>query len=257
MIIPPFVTCPDFDRVYHVDALTLMAALPDESIDLVVTSPPYNLRNSSGGFWAGKASGKWDNAVLHDGYDGYDDNLPYPEYVDWQRDCLSQMMRVIKPDGAIFYNHKKRVQNGLLQDRSEILQGFPVRQEIIWQRDSGLNFNSSYFVPTYETIFLIAKPDFRLVKGANGHGDIWKISPARNNPHPAPFPIEIPHRIISSTNAGVILDPFAGSGTTLIAAKILGRRWLGCDISIQYVELARKRLEGYSMVVPAEQLTLL
>ncbi len=67
--------------------------------------------------------------------------MPHDEYVAWQRACLSECMRVIKDDGAIFYNHKWRVQAGLLQDRSDIVAGFPVRQIIIWKRKGGINFN--------------------------------------------------------------------------------------------------------------------
>ena len=63
---------------------------------------------------------------------------PHEEYVEWQRECLRAMLRVLTPDGAIFYNHKWRVQRGLLQDRSDIMDGFPVRQIIIWQRSGGL-----------------------------------------------------------------------------------------------------------------------
>jgi modification methylase len=67
------------------------------------------------------------------------------------------MMRLLTDDGAIFYNHKWRVQDGLLQDRNDIVSGFPVRQIIIWHRNGGINFNKGYFLPTYEVIYLIAK----------------------------------------------------------------------------------------------------
>ena len=80
------------------------------------------------------------------------------------------MMRLLREDGAIFYNHKWRVQGGLLQDRSEIVKGFPVRQIIIWKRDGGINFNRGYFLPTYEVIYLIAKSAFRLRSKANAIG---------------------------------------------------------------------------------------
>jgi modification methylase len=101
------------------------------------------------------------------------------------------MMRVLKEDGAIFYNHKWRVQGGLLQDRNDIVDGFPVRQIIIWQRKVGINFNPGYFLPTYEVIYLIAKPDFKLAPKANAHGDIWEFAQEMKNPHPAPFSIQL------------------------------------------------------------------
>ncbi len=91
--------------------------------------------------------GKWRNAALVNGYATYDDNMPYEAYIRWQRECLSEMLRLIPDNGAIFYNHKWRVQNGLIQDRREIIDGFPVRQIIIWKRKGGINFNAGYFLP--------------------------------------------------------------------------------------------------------------
>jgi len=168
----------------------------------------------------------------------------YKDYVKWQRDCLGEMMRLLKPDGAIFYNHKWRVQKGVLQDRQDIVQGFPVRQIIIWQRNGGINFNKGYFLPTYEVIYMIAKKEFKLAPNSNKHGDVWKIGQELKNPHPAPFPEELVERIISSTTGDLIMDPFVGSGTTPLVAKKLGRSFIGVDISPEYVEMTKKRLDG-------------
>jgi len=230
------------NNIYQGDCLELMQKLPNECIDLVVTSPPYNLRNSTGGGLKDGRGGKWKNAGLLEGYESYDDTMPYEEYVKWQRDCLTSMMRVLKDDGAIFYNHKWRVQAGLLQDRFDIVKGFPVRQIIIWQRKGGINFNPGYFLPTYEVIYLICKSKFNLISSANAIGDIWSITQDFNNPHPAPFPIELPSRCIGSTTAKVVFDPFAGSGTTLVAAHELRRYYLGFEIEQKYIDMAKKRL---------------
>lgn len=153
------------------------------------------------------------------------------------------MLRIIPEHGAIFYNHKWRVQNGLLQDRHDIVSGFPVRQIIIWRRKGGINFNPGYFLPTYEVIYLIAKSEFKLKPKANAHGDIWEIMQEMNNPHPAPFPIALIDRIISSTYAEIVLDPFMGSGTTAICAKFLGRQYIGIEIAEEYVEMAKRRID--------------
>lgn len=219
-----------------------MHQLPDESIDLVITSPPYNLRRSTGNGLSDGRGGKWKNAALMKGYAKHSDNMPYDEYVAWQRSVLSEAMRLLKPNGAIFYNHKWRVQKGLIQDRHEIVEGFPVRQIIIWKRKGGINFNRGYFLPTYEVIYMIAKPDFKLRKGASSLGDVWEIAQERSNPHPAPFPLEIPRRIISSTDAQIVLDPFVGSGTTAIAARELDRNYIGIDIAEEYCKMALDRL---------------
>ena len=178
------------------------------------------------------------------GYAGHNDATPHEDYVTWQRSCLHAMMRVLSEDGAIFYNHKWRVQGGLLQDRADIVDGFPVRQIIIWQRNGGINFNPGYFLPTYEVIYLIAKSKFRLAPKANALGDVWRIPQESPNPHPAPFPVELALQCISSAQAKIVLDPFLGSGTTAIAAQRSNRQWIGIDISEEYCELARQRINA-------------
>lgn len=230
------------------DCVKIMKTMPDKSIDLVVTSPPYNLRNSTGNGMMNGSGGKWSNARLMQGYENYEDCMPHDKYVRWQRRCLTEMFRLIKDDGAIFYNHKWRVQNGILQDRQDILRGFPVRQIIIWRRKGGINFNSGYFLPTYEVIYMIAKPKFKLRPKANSYGDVWEFMQEMNNPHPAPFPVDLIERIVSSTSARVVLDPFMGSGTTAIASKNQGRDYIGIDISEKYCKMATTRLanEGWN-----------
>lgn len=230
------------------DSLSIMKEMPSESVDLVVTSPPYNLKNSTGnGMKHNTKSGKWATAALRNGYLNYDDCMPHDKYVAWQRDCLSEMFRLLKDDGAIFYNHKWRVQNGLLQDRHDIVEGFPVRQIIIWRRKGGINFNPGYFLPTYEVIYLIAKPNFLLAPKANACGDVWEFTQEMNNTHPAPFPLDLIKRIIGSTTAQIIFDPFMGSGTTAMAAEELGRDYIGTEISEQYCIDANERIAKHKM----------
>ena len=232
------------DRIICGDALEVMSQLPSGSIDVVVTSPPYNLRETTGGMRHDSySSGKrWSSMQINHGYDTYADKLPYPEYVAWQRACLTEMLRLVPETGAVFYNHKWRVQGGLLQDRHEILDGFPVRQIIIWQRAGGINFNDYYFVPTYEVIYLIAKPKFRLLPTRNKLGDIWYVPQETHNPHPAPFPVGIPYNILTSVPFEVCLDPFMGSGTTAVVVQHLGKHYIGIDVSPAYVQMAEERL---------------
>ena len=231
------------NKIICADCLETMQKIPSNSIDLIVTSPPYNLKNSTGNGMKDGRGGKWANAVLQNGYTHHDDCMPHEAYVAWQRNCLAEMFRLIKDDGAIFYNHKWRVQDGLLQDRQDIVSGFPVRQIIIWRRKGGINFNPGYFLPTYEVIYLIAKPNFRLVPKANAYGDVWEFTQEMKNGHPAPFPAVLIDRIISSTQARIILDPFMGSGTTAVVAARLGRNYVGIELSPEYCEMAEKRVE--------------
>lgn len=230
------------DKIICGDCLEVMKQMPDKSINLLVTSPPYNLKNSTGNGMKDGRGGKWSGAALINGYANHDDCMPHDEYVQWQRACLIEAMRLLSDDGAIFYNHKWRVQGGLLQNRQDIVDGFPVRQVIIWKRKGGINFNPGYFLPTYEVIYLIAKPEFRLKAKANAMGDVWEFPQERDNLHPAPYPLELAERCITATEAEVVLDPFMGSGTTAIACKKHNRRYIGIDIAPQYCELAEKRI---------------
>jgi modification methylase len=95
---------------------------------------------------------------------------------------------------------------------------------------------------------LIAKPKFKLAKGANSLGDIWEISQEFKNPHPAPFPQSLTDRIIASTNAESVLDPFMGSGTTALSARALDRDFYGIELSELYCDMADRRLNGENII---------
>ena len=233
------------NKIIRGDCLEVMKAIPSKSVDIIITSPPYNLLNSTGnGLKKNTNCGKWKNAAIKNGYKDYDDNMPYPEYVKWQKLCLSQMYRIIKDDGAIFYNNKNRVQGGLLQDRREIVKDFPLRQIITWKRSGAINFNAGYFLPTTEQIYLICNKDFKLKKGANRWTDVWEIKQEMKNPHPAPFPEELIDRIITSTKGQIVLDPFGGSGTTAISSIKDNRDFILIEKSNFYCEMAKARIEN-------------
>lgn len=231
------------DEFIQGDVLTELKKIPDGTFDFALTSPPYNLKNSTGNGMKPHKVGKWSNAKLIDGYDGHGDSMPHEEYVAWQRDVIAEVMRTLKEDGAFFYNHKWRVQGGLIQDRSDIVEGFPVRQIIIWARKGGINFNPGYFLPTYEVIYVIAKKGFKLEKGANRLGDVWQITQDIKNPHPASFPLELALNVVDSCKGNLVLDPFMGSGTTAAAAKLRGKNYCGIERSEQYLRLAQERME--------------
>ncbi|MBR2178871.1 MAG: site-specific DNA-methyltransferase [Selenomonadaceae bacterium] len=233
------------NNIIHGDCLQVMRTMPNQCVDIVITSPPYNLLNSTGnGLSKNTKVGKWKNAAIKNGYVDYEDNMPYDEYVEWQRECVSEMCRIIKDDGAIFYNNKNRVQAGLLQDRGEILAGFPLRQIITWKRSGAINFNPGYFLPTTEQIYLLCGKNFKLAKGANKNTDVWQVKQEMKNPHPAPFPEELTDIIVSSTTGKIILDPFAGSGTTAISSRRYGRNFILIEKSRKYCEIAKARIDG-------------
>ena len=246
--------------IYHGDCMDVMASLPAASVDLVFTSPPYNLGNTTGGGFPDRfghyrkstglskrgGGGKWGGGALANGYEVHDDNMPHEAYVSWQGVVLDACWRLLGPSGAIFYNHKPRVLDGQLVSALDYvpaaLRTF-VRQEIIWKRSGGINFSPAFYLPTHERIVVIAQRAFRLTsKGASGVGDVWEVHQATDNPHPAPVPEGLPARAIETTAPALTLDPFMGSGTTLRVAKDAGRRAIGIDINERYCEMAAKRL---------------
>lgn len=233
------------NNIIHGDCLKVMRAMPDKCIDVIITSPPYNLLNSTGnGLKKNTNCGKWKNAAIKEGYNQYNDNMPYRDYIEWQKLCVGEMFRILKDDGAIFYNNKNRVQNGLIQDRGEIVRDFPLRQIITWKRSGAINFNAGYFLPTTEQIYLICRKPFKLAKGTNKFTDVWEIKQEMKNPHPAPFPEELIDRIVQSTTGNIILDPFCGSGTTAVSAMKYDRSFIMIEQSLKYCELSRARING-------------
>lgn len=237
--------------IYHGDCREILPGLPHS--DLIFTSPPYNLGGAPWphlGHWKpGDSAGgksKWKNGSDGSGgvtYASHRDNLPHAEYVAWQHDVLRLCWANLSETGAIFYNHKPRVIGGKLWLPLELNPSLPLRQIIIWARAGGMNFNPTAYVPTHEWILILAKEAFRLRdKGASGAGDVWRISQRPDKEHPAPFPKELAARALESTKHGPVLDPFMGSGTTLRAAKDLGRKAIGIDIEERYCEIAARRL---------------
>ncbi len=109
-----------------------------------------------------------------------------------------------------------------------------LRQIVIWSRPGGMNFNPTAFVPTHEWIMVLARDRFRLKsKGVSGLGDVWTMTPDKNE-HPAPFPIELPMRVLESIQAKTICDPFCGSATTGVACMRNKRRFIGIELDRDY-----------------------
>lgn len=225
------------------------------NISLVFTSPPYNLASTPwprlGNWKPGDSPGgksKWKNGSDGSGgvkYDAILDNMLHGAYVNWQHQILLALWETLTEDGAIYYNHKPRVIGAKLWLPLELNPGLPLRQIVIWARAGGMNFNPTAYVPTHEWVMVMAKPAFRLKsKGASGAGDVWRVNQKSNKDHPAPFPVELPRIAIDSTKPGVVLDPFMGCGTTLVAAKEQGRECVGVEVSERYCEVAAQRLES-------------
>lgn len=244
------------------DALEFLRAFPAGSVPMFLFSPPYNLGTSTGGGMPAKSghypkgaslgkrggNGKWGGGSLADGYGEYNDAMPMAEYIKWQQDILFDCWSALSPAGAIYYNHKPRILDGeLVSPVDYVPAGLKkyIRQEVIWARAGGVNFSPSFYVPTHERIVIIARPEFRLrSKGASGVGDVWYIPQESGTWHPAPFPVELATRAIETVTPEFVVDPFAGSGTTAVAAKSLGVNYLCNELSAAYSERARARVDN-------------
>ncbi len=237
------------NKIIQGDALSILKTLPDSIVDVGVTSPPYNKGENKKGW-----------LVTNVKYSGATDKLPENIYQAQQIDVLNEIFRITKPGGSFFYNHKIRWERGEMFHPIDWLRKtkWIIRQEIIWDRMIAANIRGWRFWQVEERIYWLYKP-----KGKNLIGEelkpkhaffssIWRFPPERENPHPAPFPIELPARVIFSImdgRKGVVIDPYCGSGTTLVAAKILGHAFIGIEISDEYIKYAEKRIKKYDLEV--------
>ncbi|NUQ38469.1 MAG: site-specific DNA-methyltransferase [Caldilineales bacterium] len=225
-----------------------MAALPDCCAHLMVTSPPYNARKE------------------------YDDDLTLAEYLDLLRDVFRETGRVLVPGGRACINvanlgRKPYIPLASFINQIMIEEGFLMRGEIIWDKGASAGNSTAWGSwrsasnPTirdvHEYILIFSKEGFRRPgagrQSSIGRDDfleytksIWRFptESARRVGHPAPFPVELPRRLIElyTFTGDVVLDPFMGSGATAIAALQTGRHYVGYEIHPDYVELSRRRI---------------
>lgn len=237
--------------IYHANALTALLSVSD--IATTVTSPPYNTLGSrvpakpTGGFGSERLGG-W-VANLHE--TGYADDMDELEYTMWQVSIAAGIANVSLPGASFFYNHKQRSRDRRTVHPLDITRrffGWELRQELVWRRPGAVQFNARMFAPNDERVIWLVRNDgvpHKWNQEAARWLSVWDMAPpVEVDGHPCPFPIELPKRcILATTDPGdVVLDPFMGSGTTLRAAKDLGRRAIGIEIEERYCEIAAKRL---------------
>lgn len=228
------------------DALAVLRSLPDNIFDIGVTSPPYNKGERDKGWLVDKVI-----------YDTANDRKGEPEYQQEQIEVLNELYRVTKPGGSFFYNHKLRWVRGWMIHPYQWVSKtkWVIRQEIIWQRKIAGNIRGWRFWQVDERIFWLCKPRDGEENEPIGkeleprHAkltSIWEIRPeGKIDWVPDPFPLVLPARCIYSVmdeSKGFVIDPYAGSGTTLVAAKLLGHDFLGIEISKEYTKKALERL---------------
>jgi len=215
--------------------------LSDNVVDLIITSPPYNLGHDN---WkmGGEGREQRENGI------GYQDDRNEREYQQWQLNVFQELYRVASDGASFFYNHKLRQIDGEVIHPMDWIRDdanpWTLRQEIVWDRESTHNHSPGIFWPIDERIYWMVKGEPKIPDDGTGMHSIWEFhGPKPDTDHPAPFPDELPRRCIESVGCegDTIFDPFAGSFTTCEVAGKLGYESIGVDIDGSYVE--RKRNE--------------
>ena len=229
------------NQIVQGDSLEVLKTFPDESVDCVITSPPYNK-----GLYdkhTPNESDSWKQRNIK--YGEFADDLPREEYVEQQKAILTELVRIIKQSGSIFYNHKPVIHDHML-DYPDYVFNFNVRQQIIWDRGSSPQLAPIRWFPSAEYIFWITKgavqPKFYRV--GKFQGEVWRINAKPMAEHPAPFPEQLVAQCIQSTTdeGDVILDPYSGSGTTAKVAQFLNRNFVGIELNQEYIDFSKERL---------------
>lgn len=209
----------------------------DKSIDLIITSPPYNL----GGKFHQRFV-KYDKA-----YDIYNDNIPEEEYQKQQIEFLNKCYDKLADNGSMFYNHKPRIKNGLCIHPLEwILKSkFILKQEIIWKSGT-CNFDKIRFYPYTERIYWLVKSTKTKLCNTENLTDVWEFQNHKRNPiHNATFPESLPNTIIKCfPQAKLILDPYGGTGTVGVSAYKNNKNFILFEISKKYNDYANERIKG-------------
>lgn len=240
------------NKVFKGDSIRLMEKMEEGSVDLIVTSPPYNLDIQ---------------------YDSYSDLLPIEEYAQFVESFAASAYRVLKRGGRICVNVPPDI--GRLKDGTKIpldvlytnaLEegGLSYRAKVVWHKKqittrtawgSWMSPSNPNLLPSFEYILVAHKQvpkhtgkgkDIKRQEFIDWTDALWYFPPETSSDHPAPFPEELLKRCILmySYQNDVVLDPFCGEGTTCAVAKGLGRRYIGIDLSERYVRKAKSRISS-------------
>lgn len=248
-------------ELLHGDCLELMKDIPDGSVDLIVTSPPYNI---------GKV------------YKTYKDNLELEDYLSWCDSWLNELKRIVKEDGSIWIN-TGYLKIGVNETRPLTyefynLMNLPLIQEVVWHYEGGMSYKKRFTHRTERWQWFSKNPksvtfnldevrDLSLnrTKDKRNHPlgknptDYWYFNRVvggrgkskEKTEHPAQFPIEMIERIIKacSNTDDIVLDNFMGSGTTGVACKNLNRNFIGIELDETYFNIAKERIEKNEVAV--------
>jgi site-specific DNA-methyltransferase (adenine-specific) len=250
-------------KLFYGDCLQLLPGFPRDSVDMIFADPPYFLSNGGITCHAGRMvsvnKGKWDVSQ------GIEENHKFN--LAW----LSECQQVLTKNGVIWVSGTAHVIFSVGFAMQQL--GFKILNDIIWFKpNASPNLSCRYFTHSTETVIWAAKNqkskhtfNYELMKEfGNGKQmrNLWEISPPQprekiHGKHPTQKPLKLLERILlASTNEGdIVLDPFNGSGSTGVVALRLGRKYIGIEMSQEYLDLTIKRLEDES-TAPRLQLTV-
>jgi len=252
--IPDNLFPPEYENTIILGSSENMKEIPDNSLHLMITSPPYNVTKE------------------------YDENLSLKEYLQLLKNVFSETYRVLVYGGRVCINvanlgRKPYIPLSDYISNIMIEIGYLMRGEIIWYKGAGAGISMAWgswksaanpvLRDTHEYIMVFSKGSFSRKKPEAKENTItrdqfiewtksvWTMNPesAKKVGHPAPFPVELPYRLIQlyTYKGDIILDPFMGSGTTAIAALKSERKYVGYDIDPEYVKLAEDRVAPYKL----------
>lgn len=230
------------------DCLHHLAKLPEDSVELVFADPPYNISKKAGLSWAFSK-----HVTMQEAWDIFNKDDFFKFNVEW----LSESLRVLKPGGSIFVcgSYHNIYQLGFILQQL----GVRVNNSVIWYKPNAQpNITCRMFTESTEQLIWAVKPgqswtfNYQEIKALNNGKqmrNLWEIpvtpkSEKSAGIHPTQKPTELLRRVIlAATKKGdVVLDPFVGSGTTSVVAKMLGRNSIGIDNESNYIRIAKKRL---------------
>ncbi len=240
------------NKVVQGDCLEVMRDIPDDSVDVTFADPPFNLKKK---------------------YNSYYDKHEVEEYLSWCKEWLTEMVRITKPTGSIFVHN---IPKWLIYFGSYLNEIATFRHWIAWDA-MGSPLGKTLLPNHYGILYYVKSDDFKFYdirmlhkRCRNCHyilqdyggkknqmhqfgpliSDVWTDihrirHKKRRDEHPCQLPISLLERLLlmSSDVGDIVLDPFVGTGTTAIAAKKLGRKFIGIDIDPKYVEITNKKLE--------------
>lgn len=232
-----------YNKIFNIDCLEGMKLIPDESVDAIITSPPYN-----------------QNLTTQGESNLYDDSKDEIDHIAFLQKLFIQFKRVLKPEGSIFYNYKTDVANNILSPCFRHLENvnkytkFLLVGEIVWKYAGNFDSAKCRFPTDYEMVYHLSKTNsFKFFDNGETLSSLWHIKHVMGGSqekkecgdHPCPYPMELVRKCMThSTKKGdVVLDPFMGSGTTAVVAKRLNRRYIGFEMRKDFIEIIEKRLK--------------